>query len=138
MLLTENVVAFIDFEKAFDSINKNLLWPILFKNGIQGKLFRRIKSMYNNVKATVRFGAKLTYYVKCTTCVKQGDVCIPIIFSLFINELSLEVINNGRHGASFMFDALELFILVLADDVILMSESVIGLQTQLRSLQHAA
>eukprot|EP00745_Piridium_sociabile_P040774 TRINITY_DN79113_c0_g1_i3.p1 TRINITY_DN79113_c0_g1~~TRINITY_DN79113_c0_g1_i3.p1 ORF type:complete len:147 (-),score=2.11 TRINITY_DN79113_c0_g1_i3:18-458(-) len=29
-------VAFIDFEKAFDSINRNLLWPISIKNGING------------------------------------------------------------------------------------------------------
>ena len=27
-------VAFIDFEKAFDSISRKLLWPILLKNGI--------------------------------------------------------------------------------------------------------
>ena len=37
-----------------------------------------------------------------------------------------------------MIDAFELFILLLADDVILMSETVVGLQTQLNSLQHAA
>ena len=35
-------VAFIDFEKAFDSININMLWPILLKNGIKGKLFRYV------------------------------------------------------------------------------------------------
>ena len=29
-------VAFIDFEKAFDSINRKLLWLILLKNGIGG------------------------------------------------------------------------------------------------------
>ncbi|WP_419592448.1 RNA-directed DNA polymerase, partial [Thiolapillus sp.] len=131
-------VAFIDFEKAFDSINRNLLWPILLKNGIKGKLFRCIKSMYNNVKARVRCGAKLTEYVNCTAGVKQGDVCSPILFCLFINELALEVINKGRHGVGFMFDAFELFILLLADDVILVSETVVGLQTQLNSLQNAA
>ncbi|WP_419612590.1 hypothetical protein, partial [Thiolapillus sp.] len=37
-----------------------------------------------------------------------------------------------------MFDAFELFILLLADDVILVSETVVGLQTQLNSLQNAA
>ena len=36
-------VAFIDFEKAFDSSNINLLWPILLNSGIKGKLFRCIK-----------------------------------------------------------------------------------------------
>ena len=30
-------VAFIDFEKAFDSINRSILWPILLRTGIRGK-----------------------------------------------------------------------------------------------------
>ena len=82
--------------------------------------------MYNNVKARVRCGDKLTDYVNCTAGVKQGDVCSPILFSLFINELALQVIDKGRHSACFMIDAFELFILLLADDVILMSETVVG------------
>jgi hypothetical protein len=131
-------VAFIDFEKAFDSINRNILWPILLKNGIRGKLCRCVRSMYNVVTARIRCGAKLTDCIKCTAGVRQGDACSPILFSLFINELAIEVINNGRHGASLSIDAFELFILLLADDVILLSETPIGLQTQLNSLQRAA
>ena len=104
-----------------------LLWPILLQNGIKGKLFRCIKSMYSNVKARVRCGDKLTDYVNCTAGVKQGDVCSPILFSLFINELALQVIDKGRYGACCMIDAFGLFILLLADDVILMSETVVGL-----------
>ena len=60
------------------------------------------------------------------------------MFFVFINELALEVIQNGRHGASFINDYVELFILLLADDVVLLSETVIGLQTQLNSLQRAS
>jgi hypothetical protein len=131
-------VAFVDFEKAFDSINRHLLWPVLLKNGIKGKLLRCIKSMYFNVKARVRNGAKLTQYIKCTVGVKQGDVCSPVLFSLFINELALEVINNGRHGVTFLLDNFELFVLLFADDIVLVSETVIGLQTQLNSLQRAS
>ena len=62
----------------------------------------------------------------------------PSLFSLFINELALEVIQNGRHGASFINDYFELFILLQADDVVLFSETVIGLQTQLNNLQRAS
>ena len=74
------------------------------KNGIKGKLFRCIRSMYSNVKVRVRCGDKLTDYVNCSAGVKQGDVCSPILFSLFINELALQVIDKGRHGACFMID----------------------------------
>ena len=87
--------------------------------------------MYNNVKVRVRCGQKLTDYNDCTFGVKQGDVCSPILFSLFINELILEVSQNGKHGVLFTTDYFELFILLLADDVVLLSETVIGLQAQL-------
>ena len=127
-------VAFIDFQKAFDSINRSLLWSILLKNGINGKLFRCVKSMYENVKCKVRSGARFTEFINCTAGVKQGDVCSPVLFSVFINELALEVINNGKHGAMLSYTAFELFILLLADDVILLSETVVGLQNQLNTL----
>ena len=37
-------VAFINFEKAFDPISR--LWPILLKNGIKGRLYKCVRSMY--------------------------------------------------------------------------------------------
>ena len=56
------------------------------------------------------------------------------MFSLFINELALDIINDGRHGVSLSSDFVQLVILLFADDMILLSETVIGLQTQLNSL----
>ena len=94
--------------------------------------------MYENVKARIRCGAKFTVYINCTRGVKQGDVCSPVLFSLFINDLALEIINNGRHGVSLSCDFVQLAILLFADDMILLSETVIGLQTQLNSLFSAA
>ena len=129
-------VAFIDFEKAFDSISRKLLWPILIKNGIKGKLYRCIKCMYEDVKAKIRCGAKFSDYIKCTQGVKQGDVCSPLLFSLFINELAFEINQNGRHGVTL--DLIEIFILLFADDIALISQTIVGLQTQLNSLCSAA
>ena len=129
-------VAFVDFEKAFDSISRKLLWPVLLKNGINGNLHRCIKSMYANVKARIRNGAMLTDFVNCTTGVKQGDICSPVLFSLFVNELALDIVQNGKHGVSF--DLIELFILLFADDLVLLSITVSGLQKQLNTLYSAA
>ena len=44
-------VAFIDFERAFDSISRKLLWPILLKNSVTSKRFLCITSVYKDVKA---------------------------------------------------------------------------------------
>ena len=130
-------VAFIDFAKCFDTINRNILWPILMKNGIEGKLIKCIKSMYESVKARVRASDNsLTDIINCTLGVKQGDICSPILFSLYINELAIEIVRNGRHGVTF--DLYELFVLLLADDIVLCSETVVGLQNQLNNLQRAA
>ena len=131
-------VAFIDFEKCFDTINRHLLWPILIKNNIKGKLLKSIQSMYASVKARVRCGVNFTEQINCTLGVKQGDICSPILFCLFINELALEVIRNGRHGATFLLDPYELFILLLADDLVLISETIVGLQNQLNNLHTTA
>ena len=58
-------------------------------------------------------------------------MCSPDLFSLFINELALNIINNGRHGVSLSSDFVQLVILLFADVMILISETVIDLQTQL-------
>ena len=91
--------------------------------------------MYENVKARIRCGAEFT---DCTRGVKQGDVCSPVLVSLFINNLALDIINNGRHGVSLSSDFVQLVMLLFADDMILLSKTVIGLQTQLNSLFSAA
>ena len=54
---------------------------------------------------------------------------------MFINELVFDVINNGSHGVSLSNDVVQLLILLFADDMILLSETVTGLQTQLYSIR---
>ena len=80
--------------------------------------------MYSNVKARVRSRAKLTDYVNCKRGFKQGDVCSPVLFSLFINDLALEIIENGRLGATLTPDV-ELCFLLLTDNIVLLSETPI-------------
>ena len=67
----------------------------------------------------------------------KSDICSLVLFSLFINELAIDIIKNGRHGLTFL-DDFELFISLLADDVVLLSETVVSLQNQLNHLQQSA
>ena len=78
---------------------KKLLWQILLKNGIKGKLYRSVKSMFDDGKARVRC-AKFCDFISCTRGVKLADTCSPVLFSLYVNDLPLEIINNGRHDAT--------------------------------------
>ena len=46
--------SFIDLKRAFDSVFRNGLWYRLIKNGVDGKLFQIIRSIYAGVKSCVR------------------------------------------------------------------------------------
>ena len=124
-------VAFIDFRKAFDFISHCKLWPIFNKTGIKGKMLQTIQSMYRIVKARIRNGNNVTEAFICQKGLKQGEITSPLLFSLFINELARDIIKNGRHGIQLLLDMLELFILLFADDIVLLSDTIVGLQNQL-------
>ena len=47
--------AFIDFEKCFDKIDRSLLFQKLLREGVSTKLTKAFKSMYETVKACIRY-----------------------------------------------------------------------------------
>ena len=133
-------VAFIDFRKAFDSVVRSKLWGVLRKKGLAStsRMYNAITSMYFTVKARVRAGGDVTECFLCPRGVKQGEVCSPVLFSLFIDELAREMNEYGKHGVQLLPDLLEICILMFADDVCLISDSVSGLQNQLNVLLKTA
>lgn len=52
-----------------------------------GKILDVFKSVYEKLKSYVKCGNRLTNYVNCTVCTRQGSVRSPVIFILFINDL---------------------------------------------------
>ena len=78
------VCAFIDFKKAFDSINRNLLIYRLLSYNIDGKLCNAIKSLYKDTVSTVKINDYITEYFDVLHGVKQGGNLSPTLFNLFI------------------------------------------------------
>ena len=46
--------AFIDYEKAFDSVNRSALWIKLINNGVNGRILQVIMNLYLNCKSCIR------------------------------------------------------------------------------------
>ena len=111
---TTKYFTFLNFEKVFDSLKKFIVASPI-KNRIKGKPYRCIKTTYDDMKVRVRCVAKFSNFTSCTRGVKQGGIYRPVLFPLFINELALETINNGRHRASRNPDFIELFMMLFAD-----------------------
>ena len=82
-------VAFIDIKKCFDSIYRNALWLKLYRSGLQGKLLRIIKDMYNEVKSCVKHCNSFSDYFNYSIGLRQGEIMSPILVSLFLEDLEL-------------------------------------------------
>ena len=83
-------VAFVDFRKAHDSVNRNILWDVLRRAG--EKMLRALRAMYSYVVASVRVEAGCTTEeFSCPVRLKQGECSSPLLFSFFINELATTV-----------------------------------------------
>jgi exonuclease III len=124
---------FIDYSKAFDSIVHDKLWLKLFRSGISGKMLQVIKSIYKNVKSCVRVNGKFSDFFKYNCGLMQGESLSPILFSLFVNDLENEFLFNN-YCDTYELRNLNLSLLMYADDTVLFSESVEGLQHMLNLL----
>ena len=69
---------------------------------------------------------------------KQGCLLSPKLFALFINEAAEELKKDGRHGINLSNLIEEIFALLFADDIALVSHTVVGLQNQLNVLARAS
>ena len=123
-------VGFVDFKAAFDSVHRDKLWSALNRYGIKGKLLMSIKAVYKSVKSCVKIQGSFTEIFDCHVGLRQGCMISPILFSLFINELTELIEYSGLKGIQLLPDLVELFILLFADDIALLSDTVIGLQRQ--------
>ena len=75
-------VAFVDLKKAFDSVDRDLLWHRLGHYGISGKFLDLIKCLYRDTEYCVRVNDTITEPFPVTSGVKQGCLLPYIIQSL--------------------------------------------------------
>ena len=97
-----------------------------------------LRGIYNSVIACVRDKCSYSDYFAYPGGVKQGCLLSPLMFSFSINELAIEVSKTGKHGIQLIPGTIEMFLLLFADDVILLSNTIVGLQNQLDSLKREA
>ena len=137
------VLVFIDFKKAFDSINHETMFKILHAYGIPPKMLAAIKLCYQNLKAKVVSPDGDTDMFKIHAGVMQGDTLAPFLFVTVLdyalrkaicgreNELGL-TINERR---SRRVEAESISDLDFADDIVLMSNTVKQAQKLLLSVE---
>jgi len=72
---------FKDFEKAYDSVRRGVLYNILFEFGIAMKLVRLIKMCLTEKCSRVQIGKNLANMFPIRNGLKQGDALSPLLFN---------------------------------------------------------
>ena len=109
-------MVFIDLEKAYDKIPRNVMWWALEKHKVPAKYITLIKDMYNNVVTSVRTSDVDTDDFPIKIGLHQGSALSPYLFALVMDEVI-----QGDIPWCMLF----------ADDVVLVDDSRTGVNRKL-------
>ena len=131
----ETFLCFVDFRRAFDSVNHVLLFNVLSTEfGIVGNMYKSLLSLYSNpvtrVILTSEKSSMQTDYFDCPLGVKQGDILSPTLFSMFVNSLTVDL-KNSNIGVSLDLPSGSIIVnhLIYADDLVCIADSASDLQS---------
>ena len=128
----QTFLCFVDFAKAFDSVNRDCLWYKLQNIGVNGKMYNIIKSLYWNIDSTVRVNNRLTDWFSVYSGVRQGDNLAPTLFAIYVNDVTT-CINELNVGVPIS-DTDSISVLLYADDRVLMAQNAEDLQKMINAL----
>ena len=104
-------MAFVDLEKAFDRVPRQVVWWALRSLGVDEWIVSVIKAMYEEATTAVKIDGRESKTFGVRVGVHQGSVLSPLLFIIVLEALSREF----REGLPVE--------LLYADDLVLVAES---------------
>ena len=127
-------MAFIDFAKAFDSLNYKFLIESLINQGIPKLYIKVIINLYTDLEARIITDTTGNYF-KIRKGVKQGDPMSSMLFNVALEEVfkSLDLENKGlKINGEFLNN------LRFADDVVMITNELEQLKQMVLELNEAS
>ncbi|EYC25573.1 hypothetical protein Y032_0011g1280 [Ancylostoma ceylanicum] len=113
-------LAFLDLEKAFDRVPRDLIWMALRIHGIPEEYVRWIKMLYSRPTSVVRCAAGTSKPFPVQVGVHQGSALSPLLFILCVDAITRDI--QKPHP----------WCLLYADDVMLAAETREELQEEVQ------
>ena len=124
-------IAYIDYEKAFDSVEHDVIFKALRNTGINEAYINIIEYIYTDATAKVHIEKQMSDEIKILRGVRQGDPISPKLFTASIEE-AFKNCELEKRGIDI--DGEKLTDLRFADDVALTTNSVEDMEVQLNIL----
>jgi len=118
----------IDASKAFDRINHSSLFTKLLEKNVPLCFVQIIINWYSKLLSCVRWNDAVSTSFRVHCGVRQGGILSPILFNLYVDNL-IESLQNSGLGCYICTSFLGC--IMYADDLILLSPSIDGLQGML-------
>ena len=115
-------INFIDYEKAFDSVDRETLWKLLRHYGIPEKIITLIQSSYQGMSCKVLHAGQLSESFEVKTGVRQGCLLSPFMFLLVIDWIMKTTTSGRKNGIQWNLWT-QLDDLDFADDLALLSHN---------------
>src|SRR6267154_4091303 len=112
-------MAFVDLEKAFDRVPRDVVWWALRHVGVGEWIVNLIKSMYEGVTTSVKINGEESEGFEVKVGVHQGSVLSHILFNIVMQAIA----DNFKAGLPWE--------LLYADDLVLLAESRAELERRL-------
>jgi hypothetical protein len=139
------VIVFIDFSKAFDSVDRAALRQIVNLYGIPEKLSKAVDALYCGTTAVVRTPDGISDPFPTTSGILQGDTLAPFLFVLAMDFVMRHAIFPHVSDSltvaprrSSRFPAVHLQALAYADDIALLADNLDIAARMLQRMQDEA
>jgi hypothetical protein len=125
----ELIITFLDIKKAYDRVNRSILWERMEKIGLPKDLIQLIKRIYEGSNYTYQLGKIETDKVKSYRGLKQGCPMSPLLFLIYLKPLEDKIINSGyginieNHTVSIKGNWINIPGILFADDIAIMEKN---------------
>lgn len=130
-------MAFVDFEKAFDRVQREAIWKTMQSYGIPPKIISIVKMMYKEYTCQVKHEGKLSEPFTLNSGVRQGCLLSPLLFLLTLDGVMKKTTQEKRRGIQWTPNE-RLEDLDFADDICLLSHTFKDMSEKLKELEAEA